>query len=151
MKHWFCLLVLLPLFCAQSQNYNFSRIDNTNGLSNNQIESIYKDSRGFMWFGTHDGLNKYDGYKFTLYKPELTNKFSISSNLIWKIIGDSKGNLWIGTTGKGLNYFDRTTERFISFTHNPNDENSIHCFDLTFSHHSSLCTRRCNSYLKCCK
>ena len=74
-----------------------------------------------MWFGTHDGLNKYNGYEFTVYKPEIGDTNSISSNLIFDIAGDSDGNLWIGTTGSGLNYFDRSTETFTQFKNNYED------------------------------
>ncbi|MDR2057618.1 MAG: response regulator [Dysgonamonadaceae bacterium] len=92
--------------------YNFSRLDNTNGLSNNQVEYIYKDSRGFMWFATNYGLNRYDGYDFVLYKSILGDSASIPYNAVRDIREDVHGNLWF----KGNPYYtvyDYRTERFI--------------------------------------
>ena len=86
------------------------------GLSQSFITSIVQDSRGFMWFGSFDGLNKYDGYKITKYKFDARNKNSLSNNNIRKIFEDSKGNLWIAT-GYGLNRFDRDKENFEKFVH----------------------------------
>ena len=105
MKHWFCLLVLLPLFCAQSQNYNFSHIDNTNGLSNNQIESIYKDSRGFMWFGTNSGLNRYDGQNVKIFKANKKDNEGLYNNSIQDIQEDIHNNLWIKGNSDYVVYF----------------------------------------------
>ena len=84
------------------------------GLSQSFITSIIQDSRGFMWFGSFDGLNKYDGYKITKYKFDGRNKNSLSNNDIREIFEDSKGNLWIAT-GHGLNRFDRDKENFERF------------------------------------
>ncbi|MGB5667250.1 MAG: two-component regulator propeller domain-containing protein, partial [Maribacter sp.] len=101
----------------------FDHITTNDGLSQSDINSIYQDKQGFMWFGTHDGLNRYDGYGFTVFKPNANNSASITSNLIYAITGDEGGNLWIGTTGSGLNYFDRTTETFLQYK-NEKDNNS---------------------------
>ncbi|MGI9550186.1 MAG: ligand-binding sensor domain-containing protein, partial [Aurantibacter sp.] len=87
-----------------------------------------------MWFGTHDGLNKYDGYSFTVYKPEPNQPGSISSNLIFDIAGDQEGNLWIGTTGSGLNYFDRSTEKFTQYRYQEDDEGSLSNDHITAVH-----------------
>ena len=83
-----------------------------NGLSQNDVNDIYQDKDGFMWFGTHDGLNKFDGYRFDIYKPEPNKKNSIISNLIWKIVEDNDENLWIATSGHGLSCFNKKTETF---------------------------------------
>ncbi|WP_227806050.1 ligand-binding sensor domain-containing protein [Algibacter lectus] len=103
----------------------FEHFTTENGLSQSDVNTIFQDDNLFMWFGTHDGLNKYDGYNFRIFKPDSKNPKSISSNLIWKIIDDSKGNLWIATTGGGLNYFDKQTEEFKSFKSDPNNPDSI--------------------------
>ena len=66
-----------------------------------------------MWFGTRDGLNKYDGYQFTVFKNKTGDANSLSNNFITNIIEDSKGILWITTWGGGLNRYDRATNRFI--------------------------------------
>jgi ligand-binding sensor domain-containing protein len=68
-----------------------------------------------MWIGTEDGLNKYDGYNFIVYKPELNNQYSISNSRILSIAEDQSGNLWIGTNGGGLNHYNRESNRFIHF------------------------------------
>ena len=84
-----------------------------------------QDSRGFLWVGTFDGLNKYDGYNFTVYKNSIDDTSSISDNKIRTLCEDKNGNIWIGTWGGGLNKFIRDTEKFISFHHNPDDPNTI--------------------------
>ncbi|SNR30825.1 Signal transduction histidine kinase [Lutibacter agarilyticus] len=103
----------------------FDHLTTENGLSQSDVNCIYQDKDGFMWFGTHDGLNRYDGYNFTIFKPDPTSETSISSNLIWKIVDDENGNLWIGTTGGGLNYFDKNTEKFTRFQHDEYNSNSL--------------------------
>ena len=117
--------LLLITVCAAQKPKRFDHISTNEGLSQSDVNCIFQDKHGFMWFGTHDGLNRYDGYKFTIFKMDPNNKFSISSNLIWNIIDDKKGNLWVGTTGFGLNYFDLATEKFRSFKHNEKDKNSL--------------------------
>ncbi|MGC6430286.1 MAG: hybrid sensor histidine kinase/response regulator transcription factor [Jejuia sp.] len=110
---------------SYSNNVVFEQIGTNDGLSQNDVNGIYQDEDGYMWFATHDGLNKYDGYNFTTYLPQSNNPKSINSNLIFTIDGDKEGNLWIGTSGDGLNYFDRKTEEFLHFKENPNNETSI--------------------------
>ncbi len=109
-----------------SQNSNhFERITTDNGLSQSDINAIHQDKDGFMWFCTHDGLNRYDGYSFKIFKPEANNPNSISSNLIFDIEEDQNANLWIGTTGGGLVFFNRSTEEFTTYNNDPNNINSI--------------------------
>ncbi|WP_282087792.1 hybrid sensor histidine kinase/response regulator transcription factor [Aquimarina algiphila] len=104
---------------------HFDHITTDDGLSQSDINSIYQDTRGFMWFGTHDGLNKYDGYGFSVYKPDNDHLGNISSNLIYAITGDQNGNLWVGTTGSGLNFFDRSTGKFTQYKHDENNKESL--------------------------
>ncbi|WP_245987175.1 hybrid sensor histidine kinase/response regulator transcription factor [Maribacter vaceletii] len=127
MKRIFLLIVFYSLFkasLAQESNY-FEHISNDQGLSQSDINDIYQDKLGFMWFATHDGLNKYDGYNFDVYKPEIHADNHISSNLVFAITGDKKGNLWVGTTGSGLNFYDREKETFRVFKHDANDNSTI--------------------------
>jgi signal transduction histidine kinase/ligand-binding sensor domain-containing protein/DNA-binding response OmpR family regulator len=86
---------------------------------------MLQDSRGFMWFGTRDGLNKYDGYTFTVFKNDVKDKASLSGSIIMDMKEDVKGSLWIATWGGGISKFDRDTEKFIQFKHNSNDPNSL--------------------------
>jgi len=81
------------------------------GLSNNAVTCVYQDARGFMWFGTYDGLNRYDGYGFTVYRTIIGDSTSLPFNNIASISGDGRGNLWIGGQ-RGLGVFDAGTERF---------------------------------------
>ncbi|MEO6732760.1 MAG: two-component regulator propeller domain-containing protein [Ferruginibacter sp.] len=114
-------------FCAtaQKQNLKFEHLDINAGLSQNHILCILQDSRGFMWFGTADGLNKYDGYKFTIYKNDAKDSNSISNNYISGIVEDSKGIIWISVRGGGLNRYDKEKDKFKHFKNNSKNGNSI--------------------------
>ncbi len=103
----------------------FDRISTNEGLSQGDVNAIYQDNKGFMWFATHDGLNKYNGYEFNIYKPNPNNPNSINSNLIYAITGDNQGNLWVGTTGNGLNYYDKSTGNFKHYLNKKGDNNSL--------------------------
>lgn len=95
-----------------AQNYNFARFDNTNGLSNNQIGCIFKDSRGFMWFGTNFGLNRYDGYDVKVYKSIKNDTTSLIFNSIYEIQEDINGNLWLNGNPSYV-IFDIKSEKFV--------------------------------------
>ena len=82
-----------------------------NGLTQTHVTVVHQDSIGFLWVGTQDGLNKYDGYSFRHFRNQPMDTNSISNNYIWSIAEDSDGNLWIGTN-RGLNRFDRKTGAF---------------------------------------
>ncbi|MEO6327408.1 MAG: two-component regulator propeller domain-containing protein, partial [Ginsengibacter sp.] len=110
---------------AQKQNLKFEHLDNTLGLSQNNIICIFQDSRGFMWFGTRDGLNKYDGYKFTVYKYDADNSNCLSQNAVYDVKEDAGGNLWIATWGGGLNKFDWKKEKFTHYKNDPKNPNSL--------------------------
>lgn len=109
---------MLALCCAthffgigQFNNFKFENLDTVDGLSSSTCLTIFQDSEGFLWFGTIDGLNKYDGYQFEVYKAILNDSTSISNNRINAIAEDVKGNLWIGTNN-GLNLFNKETNSF---------------------------------------
>jgi len=119
------VFICIPYAILAQDNVFFDHLTTEDGLSQSDINSIYQDYQGFMWFATHDGLNKYDGYEFTVYSPSPNKAGSINSNLIFDIIGDKRGNLWIATTGSGLNYFDRTTEKFRAFRHHNENKRSL--------------------------
>ena len=113
------VLVLLLITCglytlsAQNNKYQFSQLDISNGLSRNQVNCIYKDSKGFMWFGTMAGLNRYDGYTFKIFKHIATDKNSINDDFIQSIFEGPDQNLWIVTRG-GLCTYNFATEKFDS-------------------------------------
>ncbi|WP_237714675.1 hybrid sensor histidine kinase/response regulator transcription factor [Algibacter luteus] len=95
-------------------------LSNTNGLSQSSVIAIHQDNLGQIWIGTRDGLNKYDGTKFTIYRNEVYNPNSISNNDILSIKQDSEGFIWIGTHN-GLNKFNPRTNAFTRYFHNQND------------------------------
>lgn len=115
------LLLFLPgtavfLSAHEFQQGRFEHITVEQGLSQNSVHFIFQDRRGLMWFGTKDGLNKYDGYNFTIYKAREYTPDSISNSLVYCIAEDKEGFLWFGTSG-GLNRFDPVRERFTRFLH----------------------------------
>ncbi len=106
------ILFQYSIIYAQRPHIEFRHLKVKDGLSQSWVKSICQDNQGFMWFGTNEGLNKYDGYNFTVYKnkPEDTN--SISNNAIGSLYEDKSGNLWIGTEN-GLNLYNRDNDQFI--------------------------------------
>lgn len=124
--HNILLFLIIPFFgLSQNKHLKFEHLQTDLGLSQSNVISILQDSRGFMWFGTRDGLNKYDGYKFTVYKNDPKNKRSISNNYVPDIDESSNGDLWIATWGGGLNRFDRKKGTFTSYKHDAKNQNSI--------------------------
>lgn len=103
----------------------FEQITTEDGLSQSTVNAILQDSRGFLWFATEDGLNRYDGYEFKIYRNDPFDMFSISNNQVSSIIEDRNGAIWIGTKGGGLNKLDREKDRFISYLHDSEDSKSI--------------------------
>ena len=105
------------------QDLKFKRLSDEEGLSSVNVKAIHQDVEGFIWFGTQDGLNKYDGFHFTVYKSNVFDKTSISSADINCIAEDEAGKLYIGTNGSGLSVFDKHKNEFSNF----NKENSNIC------------------------
>ena len=103
-----------PVTRAQAPKLKFKHISIEQGLSNSTIETIYQDKRGFMWFGTRDGLNRYDGNQMTTYRFDAADTNSISDNFISYIYEDRNHALWIGTIN-GLNRFDPATNKFTRY------------------------------------
>ncbi|MBK9331975.1 MAG: hypothetical protein IPM96_06115 [Ignavibacteria bacterium] len=89
----------------------FSGLSVEDGLSNSSVSSVLQDRQGFMWFGTQDGLNRYDGYDFKIYRNDNQNESSLSNNFVNILYEDNAGALWIGTDG-GLNVYDRDMDNF---------------------------------------
>lgn len=116
MSRKFILLLITILACyycfGKSNKINFYSIKD--GLSNPYVKCILKDSKGFLWFGTNEGLNKFDGSNFTLYEKNISDVNSLINNNINAILEDKEGNLWIGT-GSGLCIYDREQNNFKSF------------------------------------
>ena len=99
---------------SQDPDLNFMNLGSREGLSSNIVSSILKDRFGYMWFGTDDGLNKFDGKQFTVYRHNEDDSTSIISNEILDLFEDKEGNLWIGT-GSGLMLYNRKMDSFINY------------------------------------
>lgn len=123
------LLVLLvfqhcPAIGNPLDYFHFEHITIKDGLSQNYITSIHEDAKGFIWIGTKNGLNKYDGYKVTEYSHSPNSENSLCSNYIEIIYKDSKGQLWIGTDN-GLSRYRPDTDDFDSIDFSASPNNSI--------------------------
>ncbi|HLO31765.1 MAG TPA: PAS domain S-box protein [Anaerolineales bacterium] len=103
----------------------FEHLTIEDGLSQNAGLTFFQDSKGYLWIGSQDGLNRYDGYDFKVFKQDPDDPDSISHNSILAITQDKDGYLWIGTWGGGLNRFDPATETFVHYLHNSNEPNSL--------------------------
>ena len=113
MKYFVLHLILFLFFplTGFSQDYPVKFLSISDGLSNNSVTTIFQDSDGYMWFGTYDGLNRYDGYTFKIFRNSINNPKSLLSNTIYNIEGDSKKNIWIGGS-KGICVYDKTNSTF---------------------------------------
>jgi ligand-binding sensor domain-containing protein/signal transduction histidine kinase len=109
---------------ADVRNLEFTHLTTNDGLSQGYVTAILQDRRGFMWFATRDGLNRYDGNAFVVYKNNPNDPTSLSSNFIQALMEDDHGDLWIATN-TGVNRFDPITERFYRYLHDPKDPNSL--------------------------
>ncbi|HEY1055983.1 MAG TPA: two-component regulator propeller domain-containing protein, partial [Emticicia sp.] len=107
-------IFLLNHVYAQKLNYKIDHYGTERGLSQGSVFAMLKDSRGTMWFGTQDGLNKWDGESFTVFRPSEKKKNSIDGIEIKKIIEDENGDLWIGTES-ALNRYSYTSSNFSKY------------------------------------
>jgi signal transduction histidine kinase/ligand-binding sensor domain-containing protein len=126
---------------SSRRDLKFEHLSVEHGLSHSSVNCIFQDSQGFMWFGTDDGLNKFDGYTFRVYRHEPGNLGSLSHNQVLSIVEDREGVLWIGTYGGGLNRFDPKTEQITSFRADPEREDSLSndlIRELYFDHDGTL-------------
>lgn len=101
---------------AQTPVHLFRHLSIENGLSQNTVNAILQDYQGYMWFGTKDGLNRFDGYTSRIYKSDPFDSTSVSDNHITSILEDDLQRLWIGTRLGGLNLYDREKDAFIRVT-----------------------------------
>jgi ligand-binding sensor domain-containing protein len=119
------------LFFIAGKNYaqsfphiQFSHLSEKDGLSSNQVNAIVQDEDGFIWIGTSDGLNRFDGYKVRTFHQIPNEKNSLIFNGVFSIVCDLKKGLWV-CTSEGISYYNKKTGRFYNFRHNPADSNSI--------------------------
>lgn len=125
------LCILVAPFALAQQQTGFEQLDISDGLSQNSVNALLQDRHGFLWIATQDGLNRYDGYSFRVYRPGpsetgagLASRPGPSANVIWELYEDSEGVLWIGTAN-GLNRFQRDSDTFVQYRHDPDSQDSI--------------------------
>lgn len=116
-RYFLMFCVLLVWFPNLAQELSFEHIGRQAGLSSSTLECIIQDSRGFMWFGTRDGLNRYDGYEMRIYRNEKSDSTSLSNSYVLDIYEDRHGTLWVGTVN-GLNRFDAKSQQFKRYHQN---------------------------------
>ena len=109
---------------AVARDLKFTHITTNDGLSQGYVVAILQDRRGFMWFATRDGLNRYDGNAFVVYKNNPNDPDSLSSNFIQDLMEDDHGYLWIATN-TGVDKFDPLTERCTRYLHDPKKPDSL--------------------------
>jgi signal transduction histidine kinase/ligand-binding sensor domain-containing protein/AraC-like DNA-binding protein/ActR/RegA family two-component response regulator len=118
LRHYKNILYVFSLFFAisdvlgQPDNLVFDNYTTEDGLSNNMVQCAFQDSKGWMWFGTNQGLDRFDGYKFVEFKQVPDDTLSMRGALVRAISEDNQGNLWVGTANGGLNKFDRKRNTF---------------------------------------
>ncbi|MBL1212247.1 MAG: hypothetical protein HND52_02715 [Ignavibacteriae bacterium] len=113
------------MLVAQENKFDFEHISLESGLSQGTINTIFQDSKGFMWFGTEEGLNRYDGYEMKVFKNIPGDSTSLSANYVWSICEDSLGYIWVGIYGGGLSRYDPEYNSFKNYFHNENDSTSL--------------------------
>jgi signal transduction histidine kinase/ligand-binding sensor domain-containing protein len=116
------------------ETLRFEHITADDGLSNDSVGFIFQDRQGFLWLGTQDGLNRYDGYRFTVFRNEPANPNSLSNNSVTCMAEDPEGMLWIGTLGGGLNRYNPRSGAFTRYLHNPANPGSLSSNSVTALH-----------------
>jgi PAS domain S-box-containing protein len=113
-----------PTF-APGAHLRFEHLTLDDGLSQNAGLALLQDSQGYLWIGTQDGLNRYNGYTITQFKHDPDNPQSLSHNSVIALYEDRDGFLWVGTWGGGLNRYDPATQQFTRYTPDPDNPDSL--------------------------
>lgn len=125
-----CLL-LIPTAVGATERIHFKRLSTNEGLSQSAVTAIAQDKEGFVWFGTQDGLNRYNGYEFQVFRHNSNDSMSISDNYVWCVVTARNGDVWVGTLQGGLNRYDRINGSFERFLHADDDSTSLPGNDVT--------------------
>lgn len=110
---------------ALPNSARFTHLTIEQGLSDQAVTEIVQDRDGFMWFGTANGLNRFDGYTFVTYRHDPMDPYSIGGNQVNALLSDRSGALWVGGRGVGLNMLDRASQRFTRYRTDPNNPRSL--------------------------
>jgi|GEM_PF-1266920 len=138
-KKWVGLLLILLAYNAFGQDYNFEHLTSDMGLSQGNVSSMTRDNKGFLWIGTENGLNKFDGYSFTRYHHIPNDPFSLSNDWVFSVKVDPQNRLWV-TTRNGFHLYDRVNDRFIHYKF-PGEAaflNDLFIYDFLFDSTSSV-------------
>jgi ligand-binding sensor domain-containing protein/signal transduction histidine kinase len=121
---WISILLLFTSFIQKEPKNRVRKYTNRNGFPLKTLKSVTQDKEGLMWFAAEDGLARFDGNSFQLFKNDPDNSHSLSSNYTQWVFSDSEGIVWV-CSSKGLSRFDLPTERFSHYRHHPTDNNSL--------------------------
>jgi ligand-binding sensor domain-containing protein/two-component sensor histidine kinase len=124
----YLLLLLVLQAGSQPATLYFRNLTTANGLSHNKVNCILQDKRGFLWIGTDDGLNRYDGHRFEVYRHEPSDVSTLSGNIVTDLLEDKNGTLWIATADGGLTKYDyrlKPKNQFRQYKHSSSDSSSI--------------------------
>jgi len=140
MKRFISILIFSLILCSNglSQQYNFTNYSINGGLSQSVVNCLFQDSKGYIWVGTQNGLNRFNGESFDVYSYSPSDSFSISNNWIYAIAEDMQGNIWVGTKG-GLNKYLRKENRFLRLTYQTG-----YNYDVTQYTYDILCLKNGN-------
>lgn len=111
-------IIILCFFCCLklfAQDFEFENISTINGLSQNDVNCMIQDKQGFMWFGTNDGLNRYDGYEFNIYRYDVDGDKGLNSNRIKSLAEDQNHNIWVGTND-GVNILQYLNQSILNLS-----------------------------------
>ena len=128
---WGAFFLCSTFVYGQDKSLKFSSLTINDGLSQSDVKSILKDRLGYMWFATDDGLNRYDGYNFIIYRHDPKDSHSLKSNDVSTLFEDKAGNIWVGTSGGGLSLYDRNSDSFTNFISEKNDAGSLSSNDIS--------------------
>ena len=125
MKYFSIAIIILFTSVSVEANRRFENFDIEDGLSQNTVTAMMQDDSGYMWFTSFDGLNRFDGYEFEIYRNSLGHEKSISDSYTLSLLKDKDDTFWVGTFYGGLNFYDQKNKTFTSFQKDKNDPNSL--------------------------
>ncbi|WP_337873137.1 two-component regulator propeller domain-containing protein [Ignavibacterium sp.] len=109
---WYLIICVVLSVNILSQTIHFQKLSTSDGLSNNLVYDIIQDKAGFIWIATDNGLNRFDGYEFKVFRSSISDSNSLSDNSVWALAEDKSRKLWIGSKSGWLNCYDPVKEKF---------------------------------------